>query len=210
MVCRCRKAECTGGLASRYFGYQATLHRSVYRALFRCMRQGRSATWRCGAKPLSTPAPCPVPIFGCADTLSSRAAYGTVRLHARSHARGLHLRRWSLVVHSTAIGGSPVCPLSFHKRQSVIEHTLLLVASPTLSTSILDRVWPRHSLQVFTVYLSNRTWAQCISHPSLHHQDPDLGRSATQIWSTSHHLVVYFPDARPLIHPRSSVYLSSL
>jgi hypothetical protein len=95
MVCRCRKAECTGGLASRYFGYQATLHRSVYRALFRCMRQGRSATWRCGAKPLSTPAPCPVPIFGCADTLSSRAAYGTVRLHARSHACGLS---WAVVL----------------------------------------------------------------------------------------------------------------
>ena len=49
MVCRCRKAERTGALASRYFGYQATLHRSVYRALFGCFEAGtvRNMALRC-------------------------------------------------------------------------------------------------------------------------------------------------------------------
>jgi hypothetical protein len=200
MVCRCRKAERTGALASRYFGYQATLHRSVYRALLGCFEAGtvRNMALRCQTS-IHSRTLFRDPFLGARALFCPEL---TVRLHARSHARGQHLGIWTLIIHSTAIGDSPVCPLSSHKRESDIEHTLLLVASPTISTLILDEVWLRHSLQVFAVYSSIRTWAQCISHPSLHHQDPDLGRPATHFWSTSHHLVVYFPDARPLIHPQ--------
>lgn len=142
-----------------------------------------------------------MPHFWCADALLSWVAYGTVRLHARSHARGFHLRTRLLIVHSTAIGDPPVWPLSFHQRESDFEHTSSLLDKPKISTSILIRVRLRHSLQVFTVSVSNCTWAQYIHSPSLHHQDPDLGRPAAQFWSTSHHLVVYSPDARPLTHP---------
>lgn len=51
------------------------------------------------------------------------------------------------------------------------------------------------------MYFSNYTWAQCIFPPSLHHNVPDLARLAAHFWPTSHRLVVYFPDARPLIRP---------
>ena len=65
---------------------------------------------------------------------------------------------------------SSIAPV-IHKRESDLD-------SPIISTSILVRVWLRHSLQVFTVSLFDRTWAQCILLPSLHHQNPDLDRPA--------------------------------
>lgn len=171
MVCRCRRAE--QGHASRVlFRYQATIHRSVSCSASSGLRQGRSATWRCGAHPYPLGGPCPVYVpflvRGCSFGLGCLWSCSVTR--PRPCPR-LHLWTLSLIVlhrHWRAL--SSMVPVILQARIGLRAFTASLLDSSIILLSIPLWVWLRHSLQVFTVSCSNRTWAQCILLPSLHHQ----------------------------------------
>lgn len=155
-------------------------------------------------QPLSTSGPCPVPHFWCADAFVSWVAYGTVRLHARSHARGLRVLTWSSTDHSIVIGDSPTWSLSFHKRKVGLRTRLV-----TRRQSHKSNLEPHSGLVqaqpagIYSIFLQVHVGAVHPSRPpyTLHHQDPDLDRPVAHFWLTSRHLLVYSPDARTLFHP---------
>lgn len=196
-------------MASRYFGYQATLHCSVYRALFGCSEAGtvRNMALR------------------CQTSIYSRALSRAPFLGARTlFCPELLMEPFGYTPAAMPVGPSWVMvldrPMHRHWRRSSMSPVISQARVGSRAYLVARRQShhlnfpPRSGLaqaQPAGIYgvSSNRTWAQCIFHSSLHHQDPDLGRPATQIWSTSHRLVVYFPDARLLTRPRFSIYVPS-
>jgi hypothetical protein len=160
-----------GGLSTGTFGESAIsgtkppfITAACTALCFSGLRQGRSATRRCGAKAYPLRA-LSSPHFWCADALLTWVAYGTVRLHARSHARGLHLWTWSWIVHSTAIGVLPnVVP--------VISQAWVGLR-PSLSSSTVPSSLPRSSFGFGSGTACRYLQCLCQTHVGAVHPHPN-------------------------------------